>query len=49
LSQDDNAEIKAIIGHGVHEAMDLVEKSGKNPFILEETFTNILKSTQLEV
>lgn len=37
-SQDENSEIKEIVAKGIHEVLELIEKSGKNPFILEETF-----------
>ena len=44
-SQDENIEIKEIIAKGIHEVLDLIEKSGKNPFIMEETFLNLLKQS----
>ena len=44
-SQDDNIEIREIIAKGIHEVLDLIEKSGKNPFIMEETYLNLLKQS----
>lgn len=38
FSQDDSFEIREILAKGIHEVLELLEKSGKNPFIMEETF-----------
>ena len=46
LSQDDSVEIKCIVAKGIHEILELVEKSGKNPFLFEESFSNLLNSEQ---
>jgi len=37
--------MKVIVVKGMHEIIELIEKAGKNPFILEEPFLNFLKST----
>jgi hypothetical protein len=44
-SQDDNDEIRVIVVKGIHEVLELIEKQGKNPFTLEESFLNFLKSS----
>lgn len=43
FSQDDIDEIRVIVVKGIHEVLELIEKSGKNPFVLEEPFLNFLK------
>ena len=53
MSQDDSVDIKVIIAKGIHEVMELVEKSGKSIFVFEESFINLLmmeqnKSTTIE-
>lgn len=45
FSQDENIEIKEIVAKGIHEVLELMDKQGKNPFLLEEPFTTLLKNS----
>jgi hypothetical protein len=31
------------VAKGIHEVLELLEKQGKNPFMLEEPYQNLLK------
>ena len=45
FSQDENIEIKEIVAKGIHEVLELLEKQGKNPFMLEDAYFNLLKTS----
>jgi hypothetical protein len=44
FSLDESDEIKSIVAKGLHEVLELIEKAGKNPFHMEEPFSNLLKT-----
>jgi len=44
LSQDEDPEIRIVVGKGLHEAVKLLFKGGEDPFFLFEPFQNILKA-----
>ena len=49
FSQDESPEIKMILARGIHEAIQLTEKSNKNPFGLGECFQNLLKPSEKNI
>lgn len=49
FSQDDSKEIKAIVGRGIHEALTLTEKAGKNVFLFGDPFQNLIKQSEQDL
>ena len=50
LAQDEDIEIRQVVAKGIHEVLEIIEKSGKDPFLIEESFTCLLSShTKIEV
>ena len=45
LAMDEFEEVRIILARGLHETLTLMEKQGKNPFLLGDTYHNLIKFT----